>query len=98
MPSGRCQYYSRRGATVDGRAMDTRIIDAGMDRVAADFRGLLEAATPAELHAPTSGTKWTNRQLLFHMLFGFLLVRGLVVMVKGFGRLPESSGGPGTGS
>jgi hypothetical protein len=60
-----------------------------MDRVAADFRGLLEAATPAELNAPTNGTKWTNRQLLFHMLFGFLLVRVLIVMVKGFGRLPR---------
>ena len=59
-------------------------------RVAADFHHLLDSATPAELRAPTNGTKWTNRQLLFHMLFGFLLVRALLVLVKGFGRLPDA--------
>ena len=70
--------------------MDRRDIDADLDRVAADFHHLLDSATPAELRAPTNGTKWTNRQLLFHMLFGFLLVRALLVLVKGFGRLPDA--------
>jgi DinB superfamily len=71
-------------------AMDSRDIDATLERVAADFRHLLDSATPAELRAPTNGTKWTNEQLLFHMLFGFLLVRALLVLVKGFGRLPDA--------
>jgi hypothetical protein len=39
---------------------------------------------------PTNGTKWTNRQMLFHMLFGFVLVRALLPLVKGFGRLPPA--------
>ena len=47
-------------------------------------------ASPAELHARTNGTKWTNKQLLFHMLFGFVLVRVLLVLVKGLGRLPAA--------
>ena len=70
--------------------MDTRDIDADLEWVAADFHELLDTATPAELRAPTDGTKWTNGQLLFHMLFGFLLVRALLVLVKVFGRLPDT--------
>jgi DinB superfamily len=71
-------------------AMDRRDIDAELERVTADFHLLLDAANPAELRRPTDGTKWTNRQLLFHMLFGFILVRVLLPLVKGFGRLPPA--------
>lgn len=69
--------------------MDRRDIDAHLDRVTADFHRLLDA-THAELRAPTNGTKWTNKQLLFHMLFGFIVVRVLLPLVKGFGRLPPA--------
>jgi DinB superfamily len=68
--------------------MDGRDIDADLERVTADYRRLLDAATRAELRMPTNGTRWTNKQLLFHMLFGFVLVRALLPLVKGFGRLP----------
>ena len=47
-------------------------------------------ATRAELRTPTNGTRWTNKQLLFHMLFGFVVVRVLLPLVKGFGRLPPA--------
>jgi hypothetical protein len=70
--------------------MDRRDTDADLERVAADFHELVYSATIAELRAPTNGTKWTNGQLLFHMLFGFLLVRALLVVVKVFGRLPDT--------
>lgn len=69
--------------------MDTRNIDADLERVADDFHTLLDSATRTELRAPTNGTKWTNEQLLFHMLFGFLLVRALLPLVKRFARLPD---------
>jgi len=36
------------------------------------------------------GTRWTNQQLLFHMLFGYLVVRTLLGLVRTFGRLPGS--------
>jgi hypothetical protein len=71
-------------------AMDTRDIDAELERATADFHRLLDSATGAELGMPTNGTKWTNKQLLFHMLFGFILVRVLLPLVKGFGRLPPA--------
>ena len=71
--------------------MNSRDIDAELERVTADFRRLLDSATRAELRAATNGTKWTNKQLLFHMLFGFILVRVLLPLVKGFGRLPPAT-------
>ena len=48
-------------------------IAAEMERARVDFHHLLDNATSAELRAGTDGTKWTNEQLLFHMLFGYLL-------------------------
>jgi hypothetical protein len=71
--------------------MDKCDIDADLERVGADFHALVDSATNAELRAPTNGTKWTNEQLFFHMLFGFLLVRALLVLVKVFGRLPDTA-------
>ena len=44
-------------------------IAAEMERARVDFHHLLDNATNAELPAGTDGTKWTNEQLLFHMLF-----------------------------
>lgn len=69
--------------------MDKDQICAELDRVRRDFRELLDTATFAELRRPTDGTKWNNEQLLFHMLFGYLLVRNLRLLVWGFSRLPE---------
>jgi hypothetical protein len=71
--------------------MDPDQICAELDRVRADFRELLDTATVAELRQPSDGTKWTNEQLLFHMLFGYLLVRNLRLLVNGFGRLPDGA-------
>jgi hypothetical protein len=71
--------------------MDTEQICAELERVRRDYRQLLDTATVAELRQPTSGTKWTNEQMLFHMLFGYLLVRNLRFIVAGFARLPHSA-------
>ncbi len=69
--------------------MDPVDIRAEMDRVRADFRDLVDSATVDELRRPTNGTRWTNGQLLFHMLFGYLLVRNLLFLVRGFSHLPD---------
>ncbi|GHD85986.1 hypothetical protein GCM10007061_10290 [Kocuria marina] len=60
-----------------------------LERVRADFHALVAAATPADLRRPSSGTRWTNGQLLFHMFFGYLIVRRLLPLVRLMGRLPE---------
>jgi len=70
---------------------DKEQICAEMDRVRNDYRELLDTATVAELRKPTDGTKWNNEQLLFHMLFGYLLVRNLRLLVWVFSRLPDDA-------
>jgi hypothetical protein len=68
---------------------DRQAVHDELDRVQADFHRLLGQATPATLARRTSGTKWTNEQLLFHMLFGYIIVRALLVVMVVFGRLPD---------
>jgi hypothetical protein len=63
---------------------------AELARARLDFRHILDNATSTELRAGSDGTKWTNDQLLFHMLFGYLLVHNLQLLVKTFARLPRS--------
>ncbi len=60
-----------------------------MERSRATFHRLLESATDEQLRRPSNGTRWTNEQLLFHMMFGFLIVRVLLVLVRFVGRLPD---------
>ena len=71
--------------------MERRDITKEMECARADFHQLLDTATSAEFRAPTHGTKWTNEQLLFHMLFGYLLVRNLLPLVKALSRLPPGA-------
>jgi hypothetical protein len=67
---------------------DRQAVHDELDRVQADFHRLLGQANPASLARRTNGTKWTNEQLLFHMLFGYMIVRALLPLVAVFGRLP----------
>jgi hypothetical protein len=62
-----------------------------MESARLDFHWLIGQATPADLRRPSDGTRWTNQQLLFHMLFGYLVVRALLVFVRVFGVLPEGA-------
>ena len=71
--------------------MEADEICSELDRVRGDFRVLLDTATVSELRRPSHGTKWTNEQLLFHMLFGYLLIRNMRLLVVGFSRLPDGA-------
>jgi hypothetical protein len=52
-----------------------------LERVRGDFRALLDGADAQDLRRRSDGTRWTNRQLLFHMLFGYLIVTTLRPLV-----------------
>ena len=52
-----------------------------------DFHQLVAGATPQDLHRRSDGTRWTNRQLLWHMVFGYLIGRTLMPPVHMHGRL-----------
>ena len=68
--------------------VDRSAIVAEMDTVRSSFRQLVESADVTGLTRRSSGTRWTNEQLLYHMLFGYMVDRALLVLVKAFGRLP----------
>jgi DinB superfamily len=55
----------------------------------ATFRQLFVAMTADDLERRSNGTRWTNREMLFHMLFGYFVVRALLPMVKAFGYAPR---------
>ena len=59
-----------------------------LEEARTSFRDLLGHASPADLQRRSNGTRWTNRQLLFHMLFGYLIVRTLLPLVRFLGRRP----------
>jgi hypothetical protein len=69
--------------------LDREAVREEMERARHEFHRLLDHATVADLRRPSYGTRWTNEQLLFHMLFGYLIVRALLVLARIFGRLPD---------
>jgi hypothetical protein len=62
---------------------------ADLERARGDFRHLLAMVGDVEWSKPTSGTRWTNEQLLFHMVFGYTVVQRLLLLVRVLGRLPN---------
>ena len=65
-------------------------VRAELEEARTTFHRLLASASELELGQQSNGTRWTNRQLLFHMLFGYMIVRSLLILVKVLGRLPLS--------
>ena len=62
-----------------------------LDEARIAFHRLVAGATDTELRSASDGTRWTNEELLFHMLFGFLIARPLVVLAGVFSRLPRGA-------
>ncbi|MFD7966586.1 DinB family protein [Streptomyces zaomyceticus] len=72
-------------------ALDRRAVLDDYARARRTFHALVDGATQADLVRPTVGTRWTNRQLLWHMLFGYLVTRVLLDLARVFSRLPRST-------
>jgi hypothetical protein len=68
---------------------DRQAVHDELGCVQADFHRLLAQSNSLGLSQRTTGTRWTNEQLLFHMLFGYIIVRALLVLVTVFGWLPD---------
>ena len=72
--------------------VDRAAIAADLERARVVLHELVDGASAAELARRSSGTRWTNEQLLFHMVFGYMVVRRLLVLVRVFSRLPDRVG------
>src|ERR1019366_7531106 len=71
------------------RPTDRQEIYDEMGAARATFHGLLDSMSPEDLRRPARDTKWNNEELLFHMLFGYIIVLSLIWIVKLFGWLPR---------
>lgn len=69
--------------------MDRDAVVQEMEAARATFHELLRTSGAEALRRRSDGTRWTNEQLLFHMLLGYLVVRLLVGFVLVFGHLPR---------
>lgn len=65
---------------------------AGYSRASHDLDAWLKNAGDADLRRRSNGTRWTNEELLFHMVFGYMVVRALLPLVHVISRLPEPAG------
>ena len=69
--------------------IDRQTIYDELEAAKATFGRLIAAMSEEDLERRTVGTRWTNRQMLFHMLFGYFVVRTLIPLVKTLGVLPR---------
>lgn len=67
-------------------------IAAGYRRAIQDLDAWLGSTTSVELDRKSDGTRWTNEELLFHMVFGYMVVRALLPLVRVVSRLPRPAG------
>ena len=56
-----------------------------LQRVRCTLAALLDSAPTDDFDRPSIGTRWTNEQLLFHMVFGYMIVQRLLILVRVFG-------------
>jgi len=71
--------------------MNREVVHQELEAARAAFHHLAATATAADLRRQSNGTRWTNKQLLFHMLLGYLILRALTRLVRVFGRLPDGA-------
>ena len=89
---GRRRLTTVEAASPDRLPVDRAAISDDLEAARVRLHALLGQADQADLRRRTNGTAWTNEQLLFHMVFGFLVVRVLVRLVRVVGRLPAPVG------
>lgn len=69
--------------------VDRDALAGDLERARTDLHRLLDTTRDDEWGAPTNGTRWTNEELLFHMVFGYMIVQKLLILLRLFGRLPS---------
>jgi len=85
---GRARLAGRLGlGATEGPMVNCDDVPAELREAQTDFHQLLNRANPQDLRRRADGTRWTNRQLLFHMVFGYIIVRTLMPLVHILGRL-----------
>ena len=72
-----------------GRIADGASLASELERARGNFHNVLTIVGDDEWTKPTEGTRWTNEQLLFHMMFGYMVVQRLLILVRVLSHLPD---------
>jgi len=78
-------------AIAKGSVVDRHALHDEMNTACASFHQILGEAASSDLRRRSAGTRWTNQQLSFQMVFGYLVVLRLLPLVHLFGRLPDDA-------
>jgi hypothetical protein len=76
-------------APAESAPLDRQQIHDELRQRRATFHAILDSSTAGELLQPSNGTRWNNEELVFHMLFGYIVVVALIRMIKVLGLLPR---------
>lgn len=68
--------------------VDRAAIAGELERTRVHLHRLLADASDTSLRSRSAGTRGTNEQLLFHMVFGYMVVAALLPLVRMVSRLP----------
>src|SRR5215207_7171050 len=74
------------------KEMKTTLVSELEDSYVA-FYSLLDSLSDEDLQKESRNPPWSNKQIVFHMVFGFFLLPSLIVIVLIFGRLPRKFSG-----
>jgi DinB family protein len=69
--------------------MDRKAVHEELQQASVTLHQLVASATDEDLRRRSEGTRWTNEELLYHMVFGYMVVLALLPLVRLFGRLPR---------
>ena len=70
---------------------DRQAIHEELERARSMTHQLVASASETDLLRRSAGTRWTNQQLLYHMVFGYMVVRALLPLAWAFRHLPDAA-------
>jgi hypothetical protein len=73
------------------QTVDRGEIAADLEGARNDFLRLLSLVCDDEWNKPTSGTRWSNEELLFHVVFGYMVVKRLLILSGSLDAYPTAS-------
>jgi uncharacterized damage-inducible protein DinB len=76
--------------TEPARALQRADLEGELEAARHEFHAMLASLSPEDWERRSGNRAWTNGQLLFHIMFGFLLVPRLWRVTQVFDRLPKS--------
>src|SRR5215213_9738038 len=65
------------------------VIRSRLDQARSEFHELLSSLSEADLKRRSKNEGWTNGEILFHIMFAFILILTLVPMLRFWSRLPK---------